>query len=144
MAGAVGYRATVRSRTSSRVRAGAAGRDRYTARAAVGAATARGAVMMVKKSPPAEPAQNVTRGVHRPASRCGKDLHRPDSNERTAAHLRRYLPVLEVLPWREGDPSGLTYQVGERRYRLERGRAEYVFVARVCRPHRPHLFVGCR
>ena len=24
--------------------------------------------------------------------------------------------LLEVLPWQEGDPSGLTYQVGERRF----------------------------
>jgi hypothetical protein len=60
----------------------------------------------------------------------------PDSNERTGAHLRRYLPMVEVV-------TRIGYQIGERRYPLERGRAEYVLVARVCRPHRPHLFLIC-
>jgi hypothetical protein len=68
-------------------------------------------------------------------------LSGPDSNERTGAHLRRFLPTVAVMSYQEGEPLSLAYQVDGRQYVWEPGRAEYVLLARVCRPHRPHLFL---
>jgi hypothetical protein len=67
----------------------------------------------------------------------------PDSNERTEAHLRRFVPALKVHPPVQDDPRRLAYQVDGEEYRMEIGQAEYVLVARICRPSRPRLFLVC-
>ncbi|MEU7907345.1 hypothetical protein [Actinoplanes sp. NPDC049118] len=67
----------------------------------------------------------------------------PDSNARTAAHLRWLLPGVSHTPYDE-DPEGLTLRVGPATYRRERDSYEYVLVARVAVPGGRHpLFVIC-
>jgi hypothetical protein len=61
-------------------------------------------------------------------------LSGPGSNPRTGAHLRRYLPALEV-----GDKDA--YVVSGHLYERQPGAEEYVLLARICRTDRPHLFL---
>jgi hypothetical protein len=65
----------------------------------------------------------------------------PLANSRTEAHLRRYLPGLTVAPAARDSPDSLALLVGGRRFRQDHREAEYVALARVCRPGRPHLFI---
>jgi hypothetical protein len=66
----------------------------------------------------------------------------PTANSRTAAHLQRFLPGIRMLPFVRGDASSLALiATGDAEYRREPGRAEYVALARICRPDRPHLFL---
>jgi hypothetical protein len=66
----------------------------------------------------------------------------PSANPRTAAHLQRFLPGLSMLPFEAGSSGSLAIvTAGDRRYEREPGKAEYVALARICRPGRPHLFL---
>ncbi|MDI2027408.1 hypothetical protein QFW96_02245 [Saccharopolyspora sp. TS4A08] len=56
----------------------------------------------------------------------------PDANHRTAAHLRSAVPNLRHALY-EDDPEGVTISVGERRFPVEMGRAEYVALAKIQR-----------
>ncbi len=61
-------------------------------------------------------------------------LSGPGSNARTGAHLRRYLPALEV-----GQRNA--YVVDGHAYEWQPGVEEHVLLARICRTDRPHLFL---
>jgi hypothetical protein len=63
-------------------------------------------------------------------------LSGPDSNVRTGAHVRRYLPDLEIR--RQN-----VYLVDGQTFEWQPGVEEYVVLARICRTDRPHLFVIC-
>jgi hypothetical protein len=64
----------------------------------------------------------------------------PSVNARMAAHLRRYLPGLTHAP-ADDSPRSLALLVGGHVFAAERGHSEYVALARICRPDRPHLFL---
>jgi hypothetical protein len=67
----------------------------------------------------------------------------PESNQRTAAHLRWLLPGFTQAPYAE-DPEGLSLRVGTRVFRREPGSCEYVLLARVFAAGRPRpLFLVC-
>lgn len=67
----------------------------------------------------------------------------PDSNRRTAAHLRWLMPGVVQAAYEE-DPDGLTLRVGPTAYRRERNSYEYVLVARIVVPGGRHpLFIIC-
>jgi hypothetical protein len=63
----------------------------------------------------------------------------PLSNTRTASIMRRYLPGIQVRPATPERPQEVA--VGPTVYRRDRGREEYVLLARVCRPGRPPVFL---
>jgi hypothetical protein len=60
-----------------------------------------------------------------------------DANRRTKAHLERWLPGLTMSPFSEG----LAYTAGGAQFRRDPGVLEYVVLARICRPGRPHLWI---
>lgn len=64
-----------------------------------------------------------------------------DANPRTEAHLRRHVPGLTFHPFRPGSATSLAFQVGDQLFVREDGVNEFVALARVCRPGRPHLFL---
>jgi len=64
----------------------------------------------------------------------------PTANVRMAAHLRRYLPGLTHAP-ADDSPRSLALLVGGQVFAAERGKTEYVALARVCRPGRADLFL---
>ncbi|ARF76187.1 hypothetical protein B7C62_30865 [Kitasatospora albolonga] len=54
----------------------------------------------------------------------------PTTNQRMAAHLRTLLPGVQVTVGGSG-PDRVAYRIGPERYRMERGTAEYVLLARL-------------
>ncbi|HKD97908.1 MAG TPA: hypothetical protein VKB69_09945 [Micromonosporaceae bacterium] len=60
-----------------------------------------------------------------------------DANPRTQAHVERWLPGLMIRAFPEGD----VWTVGDRQFTRDRGKLEYVVLARICRPDHPHLFL---
>ncbi|MFI9203254.1 hypothetical protein [Streptomyces sp. NPDC053048] len=68
----------------------------------------------------------------------------PASNRRTEAHLRSLLPGVEVNTDYENAPDGGAFTIGGETYRLEKGRTEYVLLARITGPQggRP-VFLSC-
>jgi hypothetical protein len=60
-----------------------------------------------------------------------------DANPRTRAHFERCLPGVRMLDWEQGG----AFVVGGAEYPRDPGVLEYVIVARVCRPARPHLWL---
>ena len=65
----------------------------------------------------------------------------PDANPRLAAHLRQLLPGLTFVPFRPDNQDAAAIVAGDQRFRRERGRTEYVVVARATRPGRPPVFL---
>jgi hypothetical protein len=60
-----------------------------------------------------------------------------DANPRTRAHFERRLPGLRMLDWQLGG----AFVVGGTEYPRDPDVLEYVVVARVCQPDRPHLWL---
>ncbi|MEU2515442.1 hypothetical protein [Streptomyces syringium] len=58
----------------------------------------------------------------------------PASNRRTEAHLRSMLPGVEVNTDFEDAADGGAFTIGDESYRLEKGIAEYVLLARLTGP----------
>lgn len=58
----------------------------------------------------------------------------PTSNRRTEAHMRSLLPGIEVNTDYENIPDGLAFTIGDEVYRLSKGVAEYVVLARLTTP----------
>ena len=55
----------------------------------------------------------------------------PGSNRRMAAHLHSLLPGVKVNTDAEPGPDRTAFQIGSERYRVEKGVAEYVLLARL-------------
>ncbi|MFJ8310294.1 MULTISPECIES: hypothetical protein [unclassified Streptomyces] len=55
----------------------------------------------------------------------------PYSNRRTAAHLGSLLPGVKINLDTDPSPDRGSFQIGPERYRMERGVAEYVILARI-------------
>ncbi|MBO0651384.1 hypothetical protein J1792_00760 [Streptomyces triculaminicus] len=58
----------------------------------------------------------------------------PASNHRTEAHLRALLPGVEVNTDYESVPDGGAFTIGGQTYRMDKGRVEYVLLARLTAP----------
>ncbi|MFF7655465.1 hypothetical protein ACFZCY_37490 [Streptomyces sp. NPDC007983] len=58
----------------------------------------------------------------------------PTSNRRTEAHMRSLLPGIAVNTDYENIPDGLAFTIGGEVYRLSKGVAEYVVLARLTTP----------
>lgn len=54
----------------------------------------------------------------------------PHGNQRTAAHLKRFVPGFRINTFEE-DPEGLTMFVGEKKFQRIRGQVEFVLLIRV-------------
>lgn len=68
----------------------------------------------------------------------------PSSNRRMAAHLQSMLPGVKVNTDLEPGPDRLAFQVGSERYRMEKGAAEYVILARLTAgPDARPVFLFC-
>ncbi|NUK25882.1 hypothetical protein HRW14_24785 [Streptomyces lunaelactis] len=68
----------------------------------------------------------------------------PTSNRRMAAHLHSMLPGIKINTDLEPGPDRLAFQIGSERYRLEKGTAEYVVLARLTAgPDARPVFLFC-
>lgn len=68
----------------------------------------------------------------------------PVSNRRTEAHLRSLLPGVAVDTGYDHRPDDGAFRVGGRTYRLDKGTAEYVLLARLTGPqHGRPVFLAC-
>jgi hypothetical protein len=81
------------------------------------------------------------RGVGAAAEFC---IGGPYANERTAAHLRHFVPGFRINAFKD-DPEGVTMFVGETELRRTRHQEEFVLLIRVVAPETPRapLWIIC-